>query len=48
MAVKVATSKCGVVHDVNRKPNRLCHTSRVKLPFIRMSASWFLDSTYFI
>ena len=28
--------------------NKLCHSSRVKLPFVRMSASWFLDSTYVI
>ena len=28
--------------------NKLCHSSRVKLPFVRMSASWFLDSTCMI
>ena len=39
--------KYGVVHDV-KKCNKLCHSSRVKLPFVGMSASWFLDSTYFI
>ena len=26
--------------------NKLCHSSRVKLPFVGMSASWFLDSTH--
>ena len=32
-----------------KKCNKLCHSSRVKLPFfVRMSASWFWDSTYLI
>ena len=30
------------------KCNKLCHSSRVKPPFARMSASWFLDSTHLI
>ena len=28
--------------------NKWCHSSRVKLPFVKMSASWFVDSTYLI
>ena len=28
--------------------NKLCHSPLEKLPFVRMSASWFLDSTYLI
>ena len=31
-----------------KRCNKLYHPSRVKLPFVRMSASWFLDSTYLI
>ena len=31
-----------------KRCNKLCHSSRVKLPFVRMSASWFLDSTNLI
>ena len=31
-----------------KRCNKLCHFSRVNLPFVRMSASWFLDSTYLI
>ena len=31
-----------------KRCNKLCHSSRVKLLFVRMSASWFLDSTYLI
>ena len=45
---KVAAGKCGVVHGVNKRCHKLCHSSLVKLPFVKMSASWFLDSTYLI
>ena len=31
-----------------KRCNKLCHSLRVKLPFVRMSASWFWDSTYSI
>ena len=31
-----------------KRCNKLCHSSRVKLPFGKMSAGWFLDSTYLI
>ena len=31
-----------------KRCKKLCHSSRVKLPLVRMSASWFLDSTYLI
>ena len=31
-----------------KRCNKLCHFSRVNLPFVRMSASWFWDSTYLI
>ena len=37
---KVAAGKCGVVHDVKRC-TKLCHSPRVKLHFVRMSASCF-------
>ena len=31
-----------------KRCNKLCHPSRVQLPFVKMSASWFMDSTYLI
>ena len=40
--------KCSVTHNVLKRCNRLFHSSRVKLPFVNTSASWFLDSTYLI
>ena len=34
------------IHDIQRR--RWFHSSRVKLPLVYMSASWFLVSTYLI
>ena len=48
MAVKVATRKCGVALEIKKRCNKLCHSSPVKLPFVEISASWFLFSTYLI
>ena len=48
LLLEVAAGKCGVDHDVLKKCNKLNLSSRVKLPSVRMSASRFLDSTYFI
>ena len=43
MAVEVAAGKCGVVHYV-KKTQQIFSTHHVfKLPFVWMSASWFLD-----
>ena len=44
---KVATGKCGVVHDIKEVQQVGPLISR-EIFFVRMSASWFLDSTYLI
>ena len=45
---KMAAGKHQEIHDVEHKPRRWFHSSRVKLPSVRMSASWILVSTYSI
>ena len=48
MAVKVATGKCGVVHQVKEMQQVVPLITRETAFRLKMSASWFLDSTYFI
>ena len=33
---------------ISKRCNKLCHSPRVKLPFVEMSAPWFVNSTYLI
>ena len=48
MAVGTVAAGKVVSFMMSKRCNKLCHSSRVKLPLVRMSASWFLFSTYLI